>query len=301
MSNSIAIKTNALTKYYGSFQALHGVDLEVQQGEIFGFLGPNGAGKTTTVRCLLDLIHRSSGQVNVLGIDPAEDPVAIRARVGYLPGELHLDANLTAEKLLRHFNSLRSGKADWSFVNQLAERLDLNIKRPIKNLSHGNKQKVGIVQAFMHHPELIILDEPTQGLDPLMQQEVLKLITEARHNGATVFFSSHIMSEVSAVTDRVGIIRNGRIIEVAETSSLVKRALHRANVRFKTTVDASSLAKVPGVSILSQDDGTSMLLQIEGEMDKLIKALSSFPVSEFETERPSLEEIFLAYYADGTD
>jgi ABC-2 type transport system ATP-binding protein len=291
MSEETALMAQGLTKSYGRVRALRGVDLEVQRGEIFGYLGPNGAGKTTTIRCLLDLIRPDGGTVRVLGIDPQADPVAVRARTGYLPGELALDPNMTVEDTLHYFNALRGNKADWGFARQLAERLDLDLKPPIKNLSHGNKQKVGIVQALMHRPELLLLDEPTLGLDPLMQHEVLRMITEAKANGATIFFSSHIMSEVA-------IIRKGVVVEVAEPASLINRALRRAHVRFRQPVDMGSLANVPGVTVLSQDDGTSVLLQVEGEMDDLIKALGAFPVSDFETERPSLEEIFLAYYED---
>ena len=296
MTEPVAILVQGLHKFYGRVHALRGIDLEVQRGEIFGFLGPNGAGKTTTIRCLLDLIRPNRGTVRVLGIDPQADPVAVRRRTGYLPGELQLDPNMTVEGALRYFSALRGDRVDWDFVRQLAERLDLDLKPPIKNLSHGNKQKVGIVQAFMHHPELLLLDEPTLGLDPLMQQEVLRLITEAKAEGATVFFSSHIISEVEAVAERVGIIRQGRIVEVAETQSLINRALRRARVRFKEPVDVSVLTEVPGVTLLSRDDGRGVLLQVEGEMDSLIKTLAAFPVSDFETERPSLEEIFLAYY-----
>ena len=296
MSEKIALMTQGLTKSYGKVRALRGVDLEVQRGEIFGYLGPNGAGKTTTIRCLLDLIRPDGGAVRVLGRDPQADSVAVRARTGYLPGELQVDPNMTVEGALRYLNALRGNKADWGFVRQLTERLDLALKPAIKNLSHGNKQKVGIVQALMHRPELLLLDEPTLGLDPLMQHEVLHLITEAKENGATVFFSSHIMSEVEAVAERVAIIREGVIVEVAETASLINRALHRARIRFQQLVDITPLANVPGVTVLSQDDGASVLLEVEGEMDGLIKALATFPVSAFETERPSLEEIFLAYY-----
>ena len=296
MNENVAIKTQGLIKSYGSFRALHGVDLEVKQGEVFGFLGPNGAGKTTTIRCLLDLIHRDGGEVKVLGIDPRENPVAVKARVGYLPGELNLEGNQTSEKLLRYFSDLRADHTDWRYVAELGKRLDLDLKRPIKNLSHGNKQKAGIIQAFMHRPELLILDEPTVGLDPLVQQEVLRLIGEAQDGGATVFFSSHIMSEVEAITQRVGIIRRGKIIEVAETSALVKRSLRRARVRFQREVEAPDLSALPGVEILSKDDSLSLTLQIEGEMDALVKTLAKYPVSEFETERPTLEEVFLAYY-----
>jgi len=296
MSEETALMIQGLTKSYGKVRALRGIDLEVRRGEIFGYLGPNGAGKTTTIRCLLDLIRPDGGAVRVLGRDPQTDSVAVRARTGYLPGELQLDPNMTVEGALRYLNALRGNKADWGFVRQLTERLDLALKPAIKNLSHGNKQKVGIVQALMHRPELLLLDEPTLGLDPLMQHEVLHLITEAKENGATVFFSSHIMSEVEAVAERVAIIRKGVMVEVAEPATLINRALRRANVRFKQPVDMGSLANVPGVTVLSQDDGTSALLEVEGEMDGLIKALAAFPVSAFETERPSLEEIFLAYY-----
>lgn len=298
-TNTLAIRTQGLVKYYGDFQALYGVDLEVRRGEIFGFLGPNGAGKTTTIRCLLDLIHRNGGDVKVLGIDPKDDPVAVQKRVGYIPGELHLDNNLTSISLLRFFNSLRGNSADWNYINHLADRISLDIKRPIRNLSHGNKQKVGIVQALMHKPELIIMDEPTQGLDPFVQQEVLKMLKETKAAGATVFFSSHIMSEVEAVADRVGIIRQGRIVEVADPNTLGARSLRRARVRFKNReVDSAWLGKVPGVRILSKGNGMEVRLEVEGEMDVLIKALANYPVSDFETERPSLEEIFLAYYED---
>ena len=296
MFEETALMAQGLKKSYGKVRALRGVDLEVRRGEIFGYLGPNGAGKTTTIRCLLDLIRPDGGAVRVLGRDPQADSVAVRARTGYLPGELQLDPNITVEGALRYFNALRGNKVDWGFARQLTGRLDLPLKPAIKNLSHGNKQKVGIVQALMHRPELLLLDEPTLGLDPLMQHEVLHLITEAKENGATVFFSSHIMSEVEAVAERVAIIRKGVIVEVAETALLINRALHRARVRFKQPVDMGSLANVPGVTVLSQDDGTSVLLEVEGEMDGLIKALAALPVSAFETERPSLEEIFLAYY-----
>ena len=296
MSEETVLMAQGLKKSYGKVRALRGVDLEVPRGAIFGYLGPNGAGKTTTIRCLLDLIRPDSGTVRVLGIDPQADPVAVQARTGYLPGELQVDPNMMVEGALRYFNALRGNKADWGFVRQLTERLDLPLKPPIKNLSHGNKQKVGVVQALMHRPKLLLLDEPTLGLDPLMQHEIYRLLREAQADGATVFFSSHIMSEVEAVAERVAIIRKGVIVEVAETASLINRALRRARIRFKQAVDITPLASLPGVTVLSQDDSTSVTLQVEGEMDALMKALTTFPVSDFETERPSLEEIFLAYY-----
>lgn len=295
MSPTMAITTSGLTKAYGQVQALHGVDLAVAKGQIFGFLGPNGAGKTTTIRCLLDLIRPQAGAIRILGLDPQADPVAVRARVGYLPGELNLDSNYTAEQTLRYFNSLRGNETDWSFVRQLAQRLHLDLTTPIKNLSKGNKQKVGIAQALMSRPELLLLDEPTAGLDPLMQQEVYRLLKEARAAGATIFFSSHILSEVEAIADHIAIIRDGLIVEEAEPHQLVSMALRRIRIRFQEAVNPSPLADVPGVSLLAQND-LHATVQVEGELDGLIKALAVYPVSDLETERPSLEEVFLAYY-----
>ncbi|HSG18218.1 MAG TPA: ABC transporter ATP-binding protein, partial [Anaerolineae bacterium] len=294
MNNAIEIQE--LTKYYGPVRALDGLNLIVRRGEIFGFLGPNGAGKTTTIRCLLDLIRPSAGRARVLGIDPQADPVGVRAKVGYLPGELRLDENHSAESILEYLNRLRNGQADRGTVRQLADRLDLDLEQKIKNLSKGNKQKVGVVQALMHRPALLMLDEPTSGLDPLMQQEVLKLIAAAKEDGATVFFSSHVLSEVQEIAERVGIIRQGSLVEVAETADLIDRSLFRARVQFKERVDTSVFESLAGVQVFSHDDGQRLLLQVEGEMDPLIKTLSTFPVASFETERPSLEEVFLTYY-----
>lgn len=294
----LAIQTQNLIKWYGKTQALRGVNLEVKRGEIFGFLGPNGSGKTTTIRCLLDLIRPRSGSIQVLGIDPQKQPVAVRARTGYLPGELHIEDNFTVEGALRYFNHLRGKQVDWDYTRQLAGRLQLDLKIQFKNLSKGNKQKAGLVQALMHRPELLLLDEPTSGLDPLMQREVLRLVAEAQVGGATVFFSSHILSEVQEICDRVGIIRNGIVVEVAETSALVNRALRRVFVRFREPIPVQVLTQISGVKVLAQDNGQNLTLQVEGEMDGLIKALATFPVVEFETERPSLEEIFLAYYEE---
>ncbi|MCK4741804.1 MAG: ABC transporter ATP-binding protein [Anaerolineales bacterium] len=301
MSEDNVIKAQGLIKSYGSVQALFGVDLEVKQGEIFGFLGPNGAGKTTTIRCMLDLIHPQGGTIRVLGLNPQAEPEAIKARVGYLPGELHLDENMTARQVFRYFNRLRGNRSNWDFILELSDRLKLELKTPIKNFSHGNKQKVGVVQALMHRPELLLLDEPTGGLDPLMQQEVLRMLVEAQDNGATVFFSSHILSEVQAVADRVAIIREGKIVEVAETALLLNRSMRRVRIRFQQPTEADELFNLPGVELLAKDDGLGVLLQVEGEMDALVKTLAQYPVSDFETQRTSLEEIFLAYYEGKED
>jgi ABC-2 type transport system ATP-binding protein len=299
MEEALAIEIRSLKKAYGDVQALRGVDLAVRRGEILGFLGPNGAGKTTTIRCLLDLIRPDAGTMRVLGLDPVAESVAVRSRVGYLPGELSLEANLRVEGALRYLDDLRSRRgrqSDWSYVRRLAERLELDLSMPIKNLSKGNKQKVGVVQALMARPELLLLDEPTSGLDPLMQQEVYRLLHEAQAEGATVFFSSHIISEVEAIAERVAIIRQGVIVEEATPSRLVNMNIRRIRLRFREGVVPEPLLHMKGVSLVSRDGSTGLTLQVEGEVDGLIKALAAFPVSDIQTENPSLEEVFMSYY-----
>jgi ABC-2 type transport system ATP-binding protein len=298
MSQTPALVTQGLSKAYGNVRALNNLNLEVGRGEIFGFLGPNASGKTTTIRCILDLIRPSRGWVRVLGLDPQADPVAVRARVGYLPGELRLDDNWTAAEVLRFFNKLRGGRAEQAFILQLADRLGLDLGTPVKNFSKGNKQKVGLVQALMHRPELLLLDEPTSGLDPLAQREVLHLIGSARAEGATVFFSSHVLSEVQEVAERVAFLRRGEVVEIAEPATLINRAVRRVRIRFREPTDALALDQLPGVKILARG-AADLLLQVSGEMDGLLKAVAAYPVSDFETEHPSLEEVFLAYYETG--
>jgi len=295
----VAIRTEGLTKAYGPVQALRGVDLTVPRGEIYGFLGPNGAGKTTTIRCLLDLIRPDGGTIRILGHDPQADPVAVRSRTGYLPGELRLDDNLTAEAMLHYLAGLRGNEVEWAFVRQLTARLDLDLGRQIKNLSKGNKQKVGVVQALMARPALLLLDEPTAGLDPLMQQEVYRLLREARDRGATVFFSSHIVGEVEELADRVAILRAGTIVEEAEPEQMTRLTVRRVRVQFREAVDVQPLAEVPGVAIAARN-GRQATLQVEGEMDRLVKALAAYPISDLVTENVSLEQVFLAYYGAGS-
>lgn len=296
MENQPAILIQNLIKYYGNVPALSGVNLEVHKGEIFGFLGPNGAGKTTTIRCLLDMIRPNSGHVQILGLDPQKDPFSVHERTGYLPGELHFDENLKVDKLLQYLINLRGGTINWDTVVKFSTRLDLDLQTKIKNLSKGNKQKVGIIQAMMHEPELLILDEPTSGLDPLLQQEVLKLIQEANQQGASVFFSSHNLSEVQEISNRVGIIRKGKIIEIAETETLITRAIRRVLLRFREPISPNILTAIPGTRILSSVDDLSIRLEVEGDIHNLIKLLAQLPLADIETERPSLEEVFLTYY-----
>ncbi len=295
---SQAIHIENLNKFYGSFRALKDVGMTVKVGEIFGFLGPNGAGKTTTIRCMLDMIRPTSGLIRVLGINPQSDPVAVHRRIGYLPGELNLDDNLTARKMLRLFDAMRGGTTDWKYAFWLAERLQLALDKPIKQFSKGNKQKVGVIQAFMHQPELLLLDEPTSGLDPLMQQKVLRLVKEANARGATVFFSSHILSEVEAVCDRVGIVRQGQIIKITETEQLTSQSFRYVNVRIHEDLSDNPLESLPGVTVLSSQEDGRVRLRASGHWDTLIKALAQYTVEEIEIEPPSLEEIFLTFYQE---
>jgi beta-exotoxin I transport system ATP-binding protein len=191
---------------------------------------------------------------------------------------------------------MRNGRADWKFVQELVERLSLNMKQAIKNLSKGNKQKIGVIQALMHHPKLLLLDEPTSGLDPLMQQEVLSMLREANEAGATVFFSSHIMSEVESLAERVAIIRLGEIVETAETSILTNRSTRHMTIRLKRPVNFQSVGNIPGVRILTVSGDTSFTLQVSGDMEELVKTLGNYPVLDLETDHPSLEETFMTYY-----
>ena len=295
--STMAIKIQDLYKNYGKVQALKGVSLVVEKGSIFGFLGPNGAGKTTTIRCMLDAIRPQAGSILVLGLDPQKEAVEVREKVGYLPGELNLEGNRKVSDTLRYFGALRGNNLEWGYVQDLADKMDLDLNMSIKNLSKGNKQKVGVVQALMHRPELLILDEPTSGLDPLIQQEVYRLLRTAREEGATIFFSSHIINEVEAIADQVAIIRDGVIVEEAEPEKLGHMDVRRIRVRFKEALDESSLEAMPDISDVTRERRDVFAFTVEGEVDGFIKALAKFPVSDIDVERPSLEEIFLAYYA----
>ncbi len=294
-----AVQFLDIYKSYGKVHALQGLNLEVQTNEVFGFLGPNGAGKTTTIRCLLDLIRPDSGSIGIFGLDPQHDPQSVKAMTGYLPGDLHLDSDFTPREFLKFIRKLRRNPRPWGEIMELAERLDLAMDRKIKTFSQGNKQKVGIIQAFLSNAPLIVLDEPTLGLDPLVQQEVLNFVREAQQQGKTVFFSSHILSEVQKIADRVGIIRKGKLVEIAQTDDLINRSLTRVTVQFSEPVSQNHFDALPNVAVLRVNDGDrSYMLEVQGEMDGLVKALAQFPVRELDISRPSLEEVFLDYYKD---
>jgi ABC-2 type transport system ATP-binding protein len=291
-----AISTERLVKTYGRSRGLAGLDLHVDTGEVYGFLGPNGAGKTTTIRLMLDLIRPTSGTARVLGCDPRSDGVALRRRIGYLPGDFVVDGRQTGRELLSYLGNLRGG-APRAQIEQFAMRLDLDLDRKIKSLSKGNRQKIGVVQAFMHSPELLILDEPTSGLDPFLQQQVVAMVRDARAAGQTVFMSSHVMSEVQQTADRVGIIREGRMIAVERVEDLRERSVRRVEIQFDAPVAPDEFAALPGVSDVAVDPtGTTLRCRLNGRADALVKAAGRHTVVSFLSEEPDLEELFFHYY-----
>ncbi len=291
------IRADALTKSYGKSRGVIDLTFEVVPGEVFGYLGPNGAGKTTTIRTMLDFIRPTQGRISVFGLDPQRDGPEVRRRIGYLPGEFGLYERLTGEEYLRTFASLR-GRVPWSQVGSMADRLKLELGVKIKSLSHGNKRKLGLIQAFMHEPELLVMDEPTQGLDPLMQQEFYALIDEARERGATTFISSHVMPEVERVCDRVAIIREGRLITVADIGDLKSAALRRVEFHFDRPVPASAFVSLASV-VTAEASGDEIRLSVRGPLDEVVKEAARHTVVNVETHEPSLEDVFLDVYRNG--
>jgi ABC-2 type transport system ATP-binding protein len=292
------IRADKLTKYYGRARGVIELDLEVRQGEVFGFLGPNGAGKTTTIRTLLDFIRPTGGRATIFGLDTHRDGLAIRRRIGYLPGELTLYESLSGRELLSYFAHLRGLPRDGR-GEALAERLDCDLSREIRTLSHGNRQKLGLVQALMADPELAILDEPTLGLDPLVQLEFFRIVDEVRAAGRTMFVSSHNLPEVERICDRVGIIREGRLLAVETVAELKERAVRRLELRFAEPVPADILAGVPGVRDLTID-GSNLACVVIGPVDPVLRAVMRLQVEDLISREPGLEEVFLAFYGGQT-
>ena len=290
------IRARGVVKDYGRTRALHGLDLDVEPGEVFGFLGPNGAGKSTTIRLLMDLLRPTAGTIRVLGQDPIAGGPALRARIGYLPGELAFPAHVTAADYLHHLARLRGGRGA-TRIADLADRLALDLPRPLRTLSKGNRQKVGLVQAFMHEPELLVLDEPTSGLDPLLQREFRRLVAESRACGATVFLSSHVLREVEEVAGRVAIIRGGVVVDVDEVATLRRRAGQRVLLRFEGPVDAADFARLAGVSAV-RVDGSTLTCLLHGEPDVLLRVAVRHHVRRWQAEDRDLEDLFLDFYRD---
>jgi ABC-2 type transport system ATP-binding protein len=295
MTTETAIHTERLTKHYGDVEALVDLDLDVRPGEIFGFLGPNGAGKTTTIRTLMDEIRPTSGSATITGLDTHRDSVEIRRHVGYIPGDLAMYPNLTGRDTLTYFANLRGG-VDWGVVDALAERLESDLSKKVGDLSTGNRQKVGLIQAFMNTPDVLIMDEPSSGLDPLVQREFQQMMKEAASRGASIFLSSHTLSEVQRVADRVGIIRTGHLIAVEGVQELRSKAIRRVDLFFDAAVEPAPFESVPGArDVEVRNHHVSM--SFDGHMDELLRvATSRYTLVDINTQEADLEEIFLTYY-----
>jgi beta-exotoxin I transport system ATP-binding protein len=290
----VTIRAQSLTKLYGSSRGVLDLDFEVRQGEVFGFLGPNGAGKTTTIRLLLDFIRPSSGRAEIFGLDVRRDAVQIRRRIGYLPGDLRLYERLTGRELVEYFGNLR-GLDGVGEAEALAGRLDVELDRPIQELSRGNRQKVGLLQTFMHRPDLLVLDEPTSGLDPLIQQVFYELVREAAAEGRTIFLSSHNLSEVQHVADRVALVKEGRLELLETVENLRARAFTRVEATFDVLPSADAFADLPDVRELERRADT-VVLGLQGPADPLVKALARYTVLGLDIHEADLEDVFLSLY-----
>ncbi len=291
------IEVEGLTKSYGPTRALDGVSFAVEQGEVFGFLGPNGAGKTTTIRILMGLIRAGGGVARVAGLDCWQQSVQIKRLVGYVPGEPSLDPNLTGGQIIEYFANLRGG-VDRGYVRQLIERFGLDTGRRFRQYSTGNKTKVVLIQAFMHRPEVLILDEPTEGLDPLNRREFDRLVEEARAQGSTIFLSSHILGEVERSCSRVGIIRQGRLVKIGGIAELKEIRRIEVTITFEGEAPAAAFEGLPGVSeVETTAGGRSLRLALQGPADPVIKTAARYPVLSLESHEPSLEDVFMRYYS----
>lgn len=302
MSSSPAIAITALTKSFRRREVLRGVDLTVPTGTVVGYLGPNGAGKTTTLRILVGLLRPTTGSVRIFDLDAVADRDAVQAKVGYLQGDFVAYPHLTGQEYLDYLAALRGGDhlaVDDGYVATLAKRFEVELDRRIGTLSHGNRQKIGIIQAFMHQPDLLILDEPTSGLDPLMQREFLTLVREQRDAGRTVLLSSHILSEVDQVADQVAIIRAGQVVEVGAVDQLRSQARRRIDLTFAKPPPVSLIADAAGVREVREADRV-LHVEVEGSTADLITRAAPYGVVQIATHEADLEEIFLRYYGQGS-
>ena len=293
-----AILTFGLTKSYGPVLALDGLQLTVEQGDIFGFLGPNGAGKTTTIRLLLDFIRPSSGRAEILGHDTQTESLAVRRRVGYVPGDVSLYNSMTGEALLELLNHLRDGHS-LEQGRRLADRLDLALHRRIGDYSSGMRQKLALVAALMPQPELLVLDEPTKGLDPLVQQELYTILREERKRGCTVFLSSHNLPEVERVCNRVGIVRKGKLVAVEEVEAIKHKKVRMLTLTFSRPVTREALV-MEGVEIRSLD-GNQAELAVHGHVPDILRRLVELPIEDLEFPEATLEDTFMKFYAEGVE
>jgi ABC-2 type transport system ATP-binding protein len=289
------IETEGLTKRYGDKRGIEGITVAVEAGEVFGLLGPNGAGKTTTIRTLLDLLHPTGGSASIFGQDSHRESVAIRTQLGNLPGDFGFGRQASGREALRLLARLR-GVDGLGRATELAARFRADLDRPLGQLSRGNRQKIGLILATFHSPELLILDEPTSGLDPLMQEEFLALVGEERDRGCTVLLSSHELDEVERVCDRVGIVRDGRLIAVERIHDLLGRARRTATLELADATGlAEELRSLPGISDLEAGEG-KLMFKVAGDLDPMLRAVAKRHVLDMELNHPTLEEVFLTYY-----
>jgi len=294
MSN--IIQTNHLTKSYGRSRGIINVNFSIEEGEVFGFLGPNGAGKTTSMRILMGLLHANDGSAIIGGMDCWKQATDVKKLVGYLPGEFSFDPGMRGAQIIEYLGHLRGG-VDQAYVRQLVERLGLDPSKRFREYSHGNKQKVGLVQAFMHKPRLLILDEPTSGLDPLNQQEFYRMVAEVRAEGRTVFLSSHILPEVEHTCDRVAIIREGRLVKIDHVSSLKEIHQYDAEITFTGPAEGSWFKNVTGIANVARGaDEHTLQLSVQGDLTEIIHIASQHNATNITTHEPTLEEVFLRYY-----
>jgi ABC-2 type transport system ATP-binding protein len=291
-----AIKTQGLTKNHGGGRGLFDLDLEVAEGETFGYLGPNGAGKSTTIRLLMGLIHATRGSATLFGLDAMRQAVEVKRLIGYVPGELPQFGGLRGRDIVGHFGALGGG-VDQARVKSISERFDLDLGLKFRQYSTGNKRKLAVLLAFMHRPKLLILDEPSSGLDPLNQQEFFKLVQESQADGATVFLSSHVLSEVEHVCQRVGIIRRGNLVKVARLEELREMHVRRIEVEFAGAPQPQLFEHLPGIENL-QSNAHHVTFTARGSMEPVVDALSGHHVVNLASHEPSLEEIFLTFYED---
>ncbi len=287
------IVCKGLTKYYGRTRGIEGLNLEVGRGEIFGFLGPNGAGKTTTIRMFMGLLRPTNGSATIMGMDTWAKSTPIKSHVGHIPDDVSLYDNLHVHDLLEYIDRFRPGPDP--LRGELTERLDLDVKKKVKSLSRGNRQKVAIILAMMHDPEILILDEPTLGLDPLMQQEFYSILGEFKDRGHTVFLSSHILSEVERACDRVGIVKEGRLVDVRAIEELRQNKIRHMDVLFTNYVSPDEFQKLPHV-ISVEELNSHMRITIKGDIDALIKQIALHQVEDLTFTQPSLEDFFMSFY-----
>ena len=294
--DSYPIQVNGLTRFYGRNRGVEDLAFTVERGEIFGFLGPNGAGKTTTIRLLMGLIRPTRGSARIFGLDCWRDATAVKSHVGYVPGDARLYEGMTGAQLLDFLAGFRGG-VDPARRRMLVERFEVDLSRTIKHLSKGNRQKIALVQAFMHDPPLLILDEPSSGLDPLMQRELLTFLREEQARGKTIFLSSHLLYEVEQVADRVGIIRDGRLVAVATIEELKRQRTRRMEVAFSMPIDLAQLASVDGVQVLQvREGGRWVELGVSDGLPVLLRRLSELPVVDLVYAPPDLDSVFMGYY-----